>query len=840
MVIQPVAPPAGRIITFYSYKGGTGRSMALANVAWILASAGKRVLAVDWDLEAPGLHRYFYPFLPDPDLTASDGIIDLVLEFRDEAFTKREKPPAPDWYLRYANILRVAASLKYKFPGKGTLDFVPAGRQGPSYSVNVNTFNWQAFYDDLGGGVFLDAVRDSMRKEYDCVLIDSRTGVSDTSGVCTVQMPDDLVVCFTLNNQSIEGASRVATVVATRRPPSSGFRIFPIAMRVEEAERDKLDLRREFMRERFGPFLGHLDSARRTGYWDQTEVLYKPWYAYEEVLATFGDRPGSPTTLLASLERLTGHLTGGEVREAVTVEERARQEILTGYRRRAIDATTSELEARAESLWKQLTPAQQAASRLLLLRLVGVPKPEMGGPLASTPYLSKHLDKENRDIVPHWVDAGILSEAGKADDTRVWLRDLELMSHWKRAMEWIDADRGFLLWRQKLHADVAEWEAGGGSGALLRGSRLTAAREWVAKRGGELSERELAYVQASTRGGKVTLYLRSAAAILILIWMGYNGLKQMRQDSQQESWLLSRLWVLRGDSLARQGSTAEALAAYETALSIVPGQADVLVRRGVQLDAADDTAAALADFAAAIQNDSVAPAALFARARLRARAGQNELAIEDLNRVLSTDTANAQAYYLRGTTQAAAGRGKEARDDLSQAVSRDSLNVEYLLARGAVNVDIGDRTQAVADYRRVTAIASNPTDRDVAAARLRQLGDGVPVNSRPSQYTVNVFFADSIPESRLDRLIGPLPSQWRIGTVAFWQRSQLSAVRYVAPEDAGAAGELAGYIMKSFAGQGLRLRLDVVQLSRLSVRGAGSSGVKILELWVPSLMAAAR
>ena len=36
----------GQIITFYSYKGGTGRTMALANVAWILANSGKRVLSV--------------------------------------------------------------------------------------------------------------------------------------------------------------------------------------------------------------------------------------------------------------------------------------------------------------------------------------------------------------------------------------------------------------------------------------------------------------------------------------------------------------------------------------------------------------------------------------------------------------------------------------------------------------------------------------------------------------------------------------------------------------------------------------------------------------------------
>src|SRR6059058_2990102 len=75
----------GRIVTFYSYKGGTGRSMALANVAWVLASNGCRVLAVDWDLEAPGLHRYFAPFLLDPELTATPGVLDLVWDFADAA-----------------------------------------------------------------------------------------------------------------------------------------------------------------------------------------------------------------------------------------------------------------------------------------------------------------------------------------------------------------------------------------------------------------------------------------------------------------------------------------------------------------------------------------------------------------------------------------------------------------------------------------------------------------------------------------------------------------------------------------------------------------------------------
>ena len=46
--------PRGTVVTFYSYKGGVGRSMAVANIAWLLASTyGKRVVVVDWDLEAP-------------------------------------------------------------------------------------------------------------------------------------------------------------------------------------------------------------------------------------------------------------------------------------------------------------------------------------------------------------------------------------------------------------------------------------------------------------------------------------------------------------------------------------------------------------------------------------------------------------------------------------------------------------------------------------------------------------------------------------------------------------------------------------------------------------------
>jgi MinD-like ATPase involved in chromosome partitioning or flagellar assembly len=44
---------------FYSYKGGAGRTVASANIGAALAKLGKRVLVIDMDFEAPGLHTVF-------------------------------------------------------------------------------------------------------------------------------------------------------------------------------------------------------------------------------------------------------------------------------------------------------------------------------------------------------------------------------------------------------------------------------------------------------------------------------------------------------------------------------------------------------------------------------------------------------------------------------------------------------------------------------------------------------------------------------------------------------------------------------------------------------------
>ncbi|MDG4784477.1 FxSxx-COOH system tetratricopeptide repeat protein [Micromonospora sp. WMMD1102] len=326
----------GRIITFYSYKGGTGRTMALANVAWLLASNGYRVLAIDWDLESPGLHRYFHPFLVDKELRDSHGVIDLVREY-----AKAATRPAEDGsgvldsaeVSELARVQRYASSLEFPFPNDGGIDLVPAGRQGPEYSARVSTFNWDDFYDRLGGAVFLDAFRKDLRANYDYILIDSRTGLSDTAGICTVVLPDVLVNCFTMSTQSIQGAVSVARSIRNHRR-GRPVQIYPVPSRVEDGEQVKLERSRTHARQQFEPFVRALERQNVDKYWGSVEIPYKVYYAYEEILAAFGDRPRQEGTLLAAYERLAGMVIGSPIELPILIPEANRLRWLADFERR--------------------------------------------------------------------------------------------------------------------------------------------------------------------------------------------------------------------------------------------------------------------------------------------------------------------------------------------------------------------------------------------------------------------------------------------------------------------------------------------------------------------------
>ena len=201
------------IFTFYSYKGGVGRSMALAEVAERLASRGLKVLAIDFDLEAPGLERYFFDAERSRSARGEPGLIDLIQTYRlaltnPAAFQEAEFQKLERFRLRAIHVASTRG---------GSVDLMTAGRREPAtalaeYAVTVRGFDWQDFFTNWRGDLFFEWLRNQLTHGsdgYDVVLVDSRTGVTEMGGVCAYQLADVVVLLCAPNYQNLEGTRDV-------------------------------------------------------------------------------------------------------------------------------------------------------------------------------------------------------------------------------------------------------------------------------------------------------------------------------------------------------------------------------------------------------------------------------------------------------------------------------------------------------------------------------------------------------------------------------------------------------------------------------------------------------
>ncbi len=172
------------IYTFYSYKGGVGRTMALANIAELFHQSGLKVLMVDWDLEAPGLERFF----PSVDLQQTldqPGIMDMLLHYKEQMAQEPDEDTPPELESPGAYIINIYPD--QPDPGhEGELYLLTAGRRSqshfPDYAQAVMAFDWQDFYDSWKGEFYFDWLREQFEDIADVILIDSRTGVTEMGG----------------------------------------------------------------------------------------------------------------------------------------------------------------------------------------------------------------------------------------------------------------------------------------------------------------------------------------------------------------------------------------------------------------------------------------------------------------------------------------------------------------------------------------------------------------------------------------------------------------------------------------------------------------------------------
>jgi len=180
---------------FYSYKGGLGRTLMVAWTARQLDKLGETVVAIDMDLEAPGLPSKL-GFGYDDDL--GPGLVDLVLRYQ------RGDPP-PD---RLDDWLR-------SVPGSKNLKILPAG-SAPSgaYWNQLAQVQWKELFFGVnaGGGARFNAwLRETLGKETGAthLLVDARTGVTDLGSAAIALFADHVVALVGTSPEGIYGTRAV-------------------------------------------------------------------------------------------------------------------------------------------------------------------------------------------------------------------------------------------------------------------------------------------------------------------------------------------------------------------------------------------------------------------------------------------------------------------------------------------------------------------------------------------------------------------------------------------------------------------------------------------------------
>ena len=557
------APAPGQVITFYSYKGGTGRSMALANTGYLLAirqASGKPVLMIDWDMEAPGLHRYFGERMTrrfgtgDPAENAIEthpGLIDLFTEIR----TWVDKTSGGSLKVSRDCARELFDSLDLdKYIVQTDVDklhLIKAGAFGPGYSAAVNTFKWETLFQ-LAPWLFTELARE-LSERYAYVLIDSRTGLTDVSGVCTMLMPEKLVVVFTPNRQSLEGALDLVRTAARYRRKSNDLRpllVYPLPSRVETAVKN---LQEQWRKGAPGKIRGYqpefetlikevygLPSVSLSEYFDAVLIPHVAKYAYGEEIA--------------SMEESSSDISSSAMNYGLFVDRLLRP-ALPWQDPQALQPQDLETDSvrKAEETFTRCSPAQQETVKRIFQRLVRLARPDEGGEHTCIVAQESDLPADSSSVINGFAESGLLTFAAFESAATVKIAQEGLVKSWPRLRHWLDEDAAFLLWRQGLRSGMIAWEQSKRQPSyLLYGAQLLEAEGHFQARQDDLNEPERAYIAQSRTQYNQTL------AFSLSSYATHELLRPTAPDSIQRGVLLAaesfrRAHALEGDQALRQG-----------------------------------------------------------------------------------------------------------------------------------------------------------------------------------------------------------------------------------------------------------------------------------------------
>jgi len=175
---------------------------------------------------------------------------------------------------------------------------------------------------------------------------------------------------------------------------------------------------------------------------------------------------------------------------------------------------------KAESLYLKASEEDRRRIQQIFLRLV---RPGDGEADTRRRATLAELGEGLQPLVKTLADERLLvtsQVSGSAEET-IEVSHEALIRHWGQLKNWVDDDRQFLAWQQRLGIALKEWERSNRSTELLlRGLPLTEAVEWLKKKPDAFSPTERQFVTASQNRKIKARVLVAIVSILVLLLIG--------------------------------------------------------------------------------------------------------------------------------------------------------------------------------------------------------------------------------------------------------------------------------------------------------------------------------
>ncbi len=204
----------------------------------------------------------------------------------------------------------------------------------------------------------------------------------------------------------------------------------------------------------------------------------------QRILDDVGQEPGNLPLLEFALTRLW---------------EKQQNRVLTHQAYDEIGGVNKAIANHAEQVYQKLSENLQQQAQRIFLQLV---HPGEGTEDTRRIATRAEVGENNWELVIYlagYQTRLVVTRRNELDDTVEMVHEA-LIREWGTLREWINANRQFRTWQERLKIALREWKNNNhDSGALLRGAPLAVAEDWLQKRTEEMTQAERDFIQASVQ-----------------------------------------------------------------------------------------------------------------------------------------------------------------------------------------------------------------------------------------------------------------------------------------------------------------------------------------------------